>query len=59
MRKGMFSVLCETMIGVMSFEERKRLMEIVCDEAKGKTLVSVRTGINDVEEDIELLKHFE
>jgi hypothetical protein len=41
----MFSVLCETMIGVMSFEERKRFMEIVCDEAKGKMLVSVRTGI--------------
>jgi 4-hydroxy-tetrahydrodipicolinate synthase len=58
-RKGMFSVLCEAMIGVMSFEERKRFMEIVCDEAKGKILVSVSTGINDVEEDIGLLKHFE
>ena len=58
-RKGMFSVLCETMIGVMSFEERKRFMEIVCDEAGGKILVSVTTGINDFDEDIELLKHFE
>ena len=55
-RKGMFSVLCETMIGVMSFEERKRFMEIVCDEAKGKILVSVTTGIDDVDQDIELLK---
>ncbi len=58
-RKGMFSVLCETMIGVMSFEERKQFMEIVCDEAKGKILVSVTTGIDDYEQDIELLKHFE
>jgi 4-hydroxy-tetrahydrodipicolinate synthase len=58
-RKGMFSVLCETMIGVMSFEERKRFMEIVCDEAKGKILVSVTTGIDDVEQDIELLRYFE
>jgi 4-hydroxy-tetrahydrodipicolinate synthase len=58
-RKGMFSVLCETMIAVMTFEERKRFMEIVCDEAKGKILVSVTTGIDDIEQDIELLKHFE
>ncbi len=58
-RKGMFSILCETMIGVMSFEERKRFMEIVCDEAKGKILVSVTTGIDDVEQDIALLQHFE
>jgi 4-hydroxy-tetrahydrodipicolinate synthase len=58
-RKGMFSVLCETMIGVMSFEERNKFMEIVCDEAKGKILVSVTTGIDDVDQDIALLKHFE
>jgi 4-hydroxy-tetrahydrodipicolinate synthase len=58
-RKGMFSVLCETMIGVMSFEERKQFMEIVCDEAKGKILVSVTAGIDDVEQDIALLQHFE
>ncbi len=58
-RKGMFNVLCETMIGMMSFEERKKFMEIVCDEAKGKILVSVTTGIDDFEQDIELLQHFE
>jgi 4-hydroxy-tetrahydrodipicolinate synthase len=57
--KGMFSVLCETSMAPMSFEERKRFMEIVCDEAKGKILVSVTTGIDDVEQDIELLRHFE
>jgi 4-hydroxy-tetrahydrodipicolinate synthase len=58
-RKGMFSVLCETSMAPMTFEERKRFMEIVCDEAKGKILVSVTTGIDDVEQDIELLRHFE
>jgi dihydrodipicolinate synthase/N-acetylneuraminate lyase len=58
-RKGMFSVLCETMIGVMTFDERKRFMEIVCHEAKGKILVSVTTGIDDVDQDIALLRHFE
>ena len=33
-------------------------MEIVCDEANGEILVSATTGIDDVEQDIELLKHF-
>jgi len=55
----MFCVLCETMIAVMTFEERKKFMEIVCDEAKGKILVSVTAGIDDIEQDIELLRHFE
>jgi 4-hydroxy-tetrahydrodipicolinate synthase len=58
-RKGMFSVLCETSMAAMSFEERKRFMDIVCDEAKGKILVSVTAGIDDVEQDIELLRYFE
>jgi 4-hydroxy-tetrahydrodipicolinate synthase len=58
-RKGMFSILCETGMAVLSFEERKRFMEIVCDEAKDKILVSVTAGIDDVEQDIELLRHFE
>ena len=57
--KGMFSVLCQTEICALTLEERKRFVEIVCDEAKGKILVSMFTGINSAEEDIELLKHFE
>ena len=57
--KGMFSVFCEVEVCAMTFEERKRFVEIVCDEAKGKVLVSMFTGVDNVEQDIELLKHFE
>lgn len=57
--KGMFSVFCETEGCAMTFEERKKFVEVVCDEAKGKVLVSMFTGIDNVEQDIELLKHFE
>jgi len=57
--KGMFSILCQTEVCAMTFEERKRFLEIACDEAKGKILVSMFTGIDTVEQDIELLQHFE
>ena len=57
--KGMFSILCQTEVCAMSFEERKRFVDIACDEAKGKILVSMFTGIDTIEQDIELLQHFE
>lgn len=57
--KGMFSFLCQTEVCAMTFEERKRFLEIACDEAGGAVLVSMFTGIDTVEQDIELLKHFE
>jgi 4-hydroxy-tetrahydrodipicolinate synthase len=57
--KGMFSFLCQTEVCSMTFEERKRFLEIACDEARGKILVSMFTGIDTFEQDIELLKHFE
>jgi 4-hydroxy-tetrahydrodipicolinate synthase len=57
--KGMFSFLCQTEVCAMTLEERKRFVEIACDEAKGKILVSMFTGIDTVEQDIELLHHFE
>jgi 4-hydroxy-tetrahydrodipicolinate synthase len=57
--RGMFSVFCQTEVCAMTLEERKRFVEIVCDEAKGKVLVSMFTGINTIEKDIELLNHFE
>jgi 4-hydroxy-tetrahydrodipicolinate synthase len=57
--KGMFSVMCQTEVCSMTFEERKKFVEIVCDEAKDKVLVSMFTGIDTIERDIELLKHFE
>jgi 4-hydroxy-tetrahydrodipicolinate synthase len=57
--KGMFSVFCQHENFDMTFEERKRYIQIACEEAKGKTLVSMFSGTNTIEEDIELLKHFE
>jgi 4-hydroxy-tetrahydrodipicolinate synthase len=43
----------------MTFEERKRLVEIVCDEAKGRIRTSVAVMQDTVEEDIEMLRHIE
>ena len=57
--KGMFSVFCAVEVCPMSFEERKRYVEIVCDEAKGKALVSIFGSIDDADRDIALLQHFE
>jgi 4-hydroxy-tetrahydrodipicolinate synthase len=57
--KGMFSVFCQTEICALTIEERKRYIEIACEEAKGKTLISMFTGIDTIEQDIELLRHFE
>jgi 4-hydroxy-tetrahydrodipicolinate synthase len=58
-RKGMFSVFCQTEVCSLALAERKRFVEIVCDEAKGKVLASMFTGIDTIEQDIEMLKHFE
>ena len=43
----------------MTFEERKKLVEIVCDEAKGRIHTSVAVMQDTVEEDIEMLRHIE
>lgn len=43
----------------MTFEERKRLVEIVCDEAGGRIHTSVAVMQDTVEEDIEMLRHIE
>jgi len=57
--KGVFSVFCQQEICDMTFEERKRYVQIACEEAKGKALVSMFSGDNTIDQDIELLKHFE
>jgi 4-hydroxy-tetrahydrodipicolinate synthase len=57
--KGVFSVFIQQENFVMTLEERKRYSTMVCEEAKGKTLVSMFSGDNTVDEDIELIKHFE
>jgi len=43
----------------MTFEERKRFVEIVVDEAKGKIHTSVSVMQDTVEQDIEMLQHME
>jgi 4-hydroxy-tetrahydrodipicolinate synthase len=57
--KRVFSVFCACEVCALSFEERKRFVEIVCDEAKDKVLISMFGSIDDPERDIELLRHFE
>jgi 4-hydroxy-tetrahydrodipicolinate synthase len=43
----------------MTFEERKKFVEIVCDEAKGKMHASATVLQDTIEEDIEMLHHIE
>ncbi len=43
----------------MTFEERKKLVEIVCDEAKGRIHTSVAVMQDTIEQDIEMLLHIE
>ncbi len=43
----------------MTFEERKQLVKIVCDEAKGKAHTSATVLQDTVEQDIEMLQHIE
>jgi len=52
-------ILCAVESCGMTFEERKKFVEIVCDEARGKIHVSMTILQNTVEEDIEMMKHFE
>jgi len=58
-KKGIFSVFCQQEICDMTFEERKRFVQIACEEARGKALVSMYSGDNTIEQDIELLHYFE
>ena len=52
-------ILCAVEASAMTFEERKQFVEIVCDEAKDKIHVSMTILQNTVEEDIEMMHHFE
>ena len=56
---GYFSLSLAMWSCAMTLEERKKFMEIVCDEAKGKVLVSIYMVMDTVEQDVEILKHFE
>jgi 4-hydroxy-tetrahydrodipicolinate synthase len=54
-----FSILCAPESTAMTLEECKKFFEIVCDEAKGKISVSMAMLLNTIEQDMELLMHFE
>lgn len=55
-RHGFFCTFCATETG-LTFEEAKRFVEIVADEAKGKILVSATVTFDSLEQNIEFLKH--
>ncbi|UCG05101.1 MAG: dihydrodipicolinate synthase family protein [Desulfobacterales bacterium] len=56
---GFTSVLAAPEVCGMTFEERKKFAEIVCDEARGKMHSSVTVLQDTVEQDIEMLQHSE
>jgi len=56
---GFASILCAPEACGMTFEERKKFVEIVCHEAKGKIHTSVAVLQDTVEQDIEMLQHYE
>jgi 4-hydroxy-tetrahydrodipicolinate synthase len=58
-KNGFTSALCAVEACGMTFEERKKFVEIVCHEAKGKMHTSMTILQDTVEQDIEMLKHFE
>ncbi len=53
---GFVSVLIAGEAGGMSFEERKRFVEIVNDEAKGRIHTSVSAILDTVEQNVEIMK---
>lgn len=57
-RHGFFSTLCTCEAG-LTFEEAKRFVEVVADEAKDKILVSVTLLFNTLDENFEMLEHAE
>lgn len=53
---GFASVLVAGEAGGMTFEERKRFVEIVDDEVKGRIHVSVSAVLDSVEQNVEIMK---
>jgi 4-hydroxy-tetrahydrodipicolinate synthase len=56
---GFSSILAAPEACGMTFEERKKFVEIVVNEAKGRVHTSVAVMQDTVEEDIEMLRHME
>lgn len=57
-RHGFFATMCVTE-SMLTFEECKRFVEIVADEAKGKILVGVNLALDSFERNIALARHAE
>ncbi len=57
-RHGMFSVFCAVESTSMTMEERVQFLRIVCDEARGRILVSCPVLLDTFKDDVELLKRF-
>lgn len=55
---GFFSTMCAVETG-LTLAEQKRFVEIVCDEARGRILVSFTLLQDSVEDSLELLAHAE
>lgn len=56
---GFISLMCAIESCGLTFEERKKFVEIVCNEAKGRAHVSLTVLQDTVEQDIEMLHHAE
>jgi 4-hydroxy-tetrahydrodipicolinate synthase len=56
---GFSSVLVAVEACGLTFEERKKFVEIVCNEVRGRIHVSATVLQDTVEQDIEMLKHME
>lgn len=58
-KNGFASILVAIEACVLTFEERKNFVEIVCEEVNKRVHVSVMVMQDTVEQDIEMLKHME
>ena len=58
-KQGFSAVFCSVETQGMTFEERKKFVEIVNHEAKGKIHVSVAIVRDTIKQGMELLKHHE
>jgi len=56
---GFKSALCAIEVCGMTFEERKKFIEIACDEARGKIQTSVAVMQDTVEQDMETIRYYE
>src|ERR1043166_7966190 len=57
MRHGFFSAMCSSTDATLA--EKKRFLEIVCDESRGRILVGVNAALKNPDECLDLLVHGE